>query len=95
VKLTETQLGLLSAASQRDDRALERPSNLSGGAADKVVAGLLTAGLIEEIHSRGSLPVWRRDESRADDSGWPRSRQEPRRSTASPHAKPAASGTFI
>jgi Protein of unknown function (DUF3489) len=62
VKLTDTQLVLLSAASQRDDRALERPSNLTGGAAGKVVAKLLTEGLIEEIQSRGSLPMWRSDE---------------------------------
>jgi hypothetical protein len=62
VKLTDTQLVLLSAASQRDDRALERPSNLPGGAAGKVVAKLLTEGLIEEVPSRGSLPVWGRDE---------------------------------
>jgi hypothetical protein len=61
VKLTDTQLVLLSAASQRDDRALERPSNLTGGAAGKVVAKLLVEGLVEEIQSRGSLPVWRRD----------------------------------
>jgi hypothetical protein len=61
VKLTDTQLRLLAAASQRDDRALERPSHLTGGAAGKVVAKLLTDGLIEEIQSRGSLPVWRRD----------------------------------
>jgi hypothetical protein len=61
VKLTDTQLVLLSAASQRDDRGLERPSNLVGGAAGKVVAKLLAEGLIEEIQSRGSLPVWRRD----------------------------------
>jgi Protein of unknown function (DUF3489) len=61
VKLTDTQLVLLSAASQRDDRALERPSNLTGGAAGKVVAKLLAEGLIEEIQSRGSLPVWRRN----------------------------------
>lgn len=62
MKLTHTQLVLLSAASQRDDRALERPSNLPGGAAGKVIAKLLAGGLIEEIQSRGSLPVWRRDE---------------------------------
>jgi hypothetical protein len=62
VKLTDTQLVLLSAASQRDDRALERPSKLTGGAAGKVITKLLTEGLIEEIQSRGSLPVWRRDE---------------------------------
>ena len=61
MKLTDTQLRLLAAASQRDDRALERPSNLTGGAAGKVVAKLLTEGLVEEIQSRGSLPVWRRD----------------------------------
>jgi hypothetical protein len=61
VKLTDTQLRLLAAASRRDDRALERPSNLTGGAAGKVVAKLLAEGLIEEIQSRGSLPVWRRD----------------------------------
>jgi hypothetical protein len=54
VKLTDTQRVLLSAASQRDDRALERPTNLTGGAAGKVVARLLTAGLIEEIPSRGA-----------------------------------------
>jgi hypothetical protein len=62
VKLTDTQLVLLSAASQRDDRALERPANLTGGAGSKVVAKLLTEGLVEEIPSRGSLPIWRRDE---------------------------------
>jgi hypothetical protein len=62
VKLTDTQLIFLSAASQRDDRALERPTNLTGGAAAKVVARLLTEGLVEEIPSRGALPVWRRDE---------------------------------
>jgi hypothetical protein len=61
MKLTDTQLRLLAAASQRDDRALERPSNLTGGAAGKVAAKLLAEGLVEEIQSRGSLPVWRRD----------------------------------
>jgi hypothetical protein len=61
VKLTPAQLVLLAAASQRDDRALERPSKLTGGAAGKVVAKLLAEGLVEEIQSRGSLPVWRRD----------------------------------
>ena len=63
MKLTDTQLVLLSAASQRDDRAVELPANLKGGAAHKVVAKLLTEGLVEEIRARGSLPVWRRDEN--------------------------------
>ena len=61
MKLTNTQLVLLSAASQRDDRALERPTNLPGGAAGKVVAKLLAQGFVEQVQSRGSLPVWRRD----------------------------------
>ena len=61
MKLTDTQLRLLAAASQRDDRALERPSRLTGGAAGKAVAKLLAEGLVEEVQSRGSLPMWRRD----------------------------------
>src|SRR5215470_7385767 len=52
VKLTDTQLRLLAAASQR---------NLTGSAAGKVVAKPLAEGPIEESQSRGSLPVWRRD----------------------------------
>jgi hypothetical protein len=63
VKLTDTQLLLLSAASQRDDRALELPPKLTGGAAGKVAAKLLTEGLVEEIRARGELPVWRRDDN--------------------------------
>jgi hypothetical protein len=61
VKLTETQRRLLAAASQCDDGALKRPPHLTGGAAGKVVAKLLAEGLIDEIQSRGPLPVWRRD----------------------------------
>lgn len=63
MKLTDTQLVLLSRASQRDDRALEMPANLKGGAAQKVVGKLLADGIVEEIRARGSLPVWRRDET--------------------------------
>ncbi len=53
MKLTDTQLLLLSAASQRDDRALEPSPKLTGGAAGKVVAKLLTEGLVEEVRARG------------------------------------------
>jgi hypothetical protein len=42
-------------------RIRQAPSNLTGGAAGKVVSKLLTEGLVEEIQSRGSSPVWRRD----------------------------------
>ena len=65
MKLTNTQRRLLAAASQCDDGALKRPPHLTGGAAGKVVAKLLAEGLIEEIQSRGPLPVWRRDGNNA------------------------------
>jgi hypothetical protein len=63
MKLTDTQLMLLSAASQREDRAVELPANLKGGVAPKVVAKLLAEGIIEETRARDSLPVWRRDDA--------------------------------
>jgi hypothetical protein len=64
-RLTDTQLVILSAASQRDDRAVELPANIKGEAARKVVDKFIRAGLLEEVRADGSLPVWRRD----DDSG--------------------------
>jgi hypothetical protein len=60
-RLTDTQLIILSAASQRDDGGVELPANLKGEAARKVVAKLIRAGLLEEVRAGGSLPVWRRD----------------------------------
>lgn len=63
MRFTDTQIALLSAALRRDDRAVELPPNLKGGAARKVVAKLLTEGLVEEIRARGELPIWRHDES--------------------------------
>jgi hypothetical protein len=63
MKLTDTQLVLLSAASQRENRAIELASNLKGAAAHNVVGKLLGEGLIEEIAAGGALPVWRRDDN--------------------------------
>ena len=64
-RLTDMQLVILSAASQRDDRGVELPANLKGAAARKVADKLIRSGLLEEVRAAGSLPVWRRD----DDSG--------------------------
>ena len=64
-KLTDTQLIILSSASQRGDRGVELPANLKGEAARKAVVKLIRAGLLEEVRAAGSLPVWRRD----DESG--------------------------
>src|SRR5262245_20266030 len=64
-RLTDTQLVILSAASQRDDRGVELPATVKDEATRKAVDKLIRAGLLEEVNAAGSLPVWRRD----DDSG--------------------------
>ena len=61
MKLTDTQLVLLSAAAQRQDGAVELGSKLKG-ASQKVIGKLLSEHLIEEIPAGGALPVWRRDD---------------------------------
>jgi hypothetical protein len=53
MKLTDTQLVLLSAASQREDRGIELGPNLKGGAAQKIVRKLLTESLVEGGPRRG------------------------------------------
>ena len=63
MKLTDTQLVILSAASQREDHAVELPANLKGAAAHKVVGKLLSDGLLEEIRARGTLAMWRRNDA--------------------------------
>ena len=60
-KLTDTQLVILSAASQRDDRGVELSANVQDKTTGKVVAKLIRAGLLEEVRASGSLPVWRCD----------------------------------
>jgi hypothetical protein len=64
MKLTDTQLVLLSAASQREDGTVEVGSKLKGAAAGKMIGKLLRQHLIEEIPAQGGLPVWRRDEEK-------------------------------
>lgn len=65
MKLSDTQLVILTAASQRDDRlALPLPKQLKGGAATKVVASLIAKGFLEEVEAKRGNPVWRQiDES--------------------------------
>src|SRR5690349_4210669 len=65
MKLTDSQLVMLSTAAQRDDRVIELPAQLKAGAARKIVDKLLSGGLAEEIPARDTLPVWRRDQSEA------------------------------
>ena len=69
-RLSDTQLVILSAAAQRDDRnVLPLPGSLRGGAAQKVIAALLKRGLIAETiaDSRTKADaalnrIWRNDE---------------------------------
>ena len=69
-KLSDTQLVILSAAAQRDDRnVLPLPGSLRGGAAAKVVGALLSRGLIAETTTDSQTKadaalnrIWRNDE---------------------------------
>jgi hypothetical protein len=62
IKLTDTQIVMLSAAAQRDDRCLLAPQNLKGSATQKLATKLIGAGLAKEIKAKPGAPVWRRDE---------------------------------
>ena len=54
-RLTDTQLVILSTASQRDDRGVDLPTNVTGEALCKAVDKLIRAGLLEEVPANGSL----------------------------------------
>ncbi|MFO0992576.1 MAG: DUF3489 domain-containing protein [Hyphomicrobiales bacterium] len=61
MKLSDTQLVILNAACQRDDRlVLPLPGRLKGGAAAKVIDSLITKGLVEEVDAKRGDPVWRK-----------------------------------
>ena len=62
IKFTDTQLVLLSAAAQREDRCLVASPTLKGGAAQKVASKLISAGLVKEVKAKSGDPIWRRDE---------------------------------
>ena len=64
--LSDTQLLILSAASQRTDHAATLPANLRGSAAKKVIDRLLKQKLLQELRAKGDMPVWRRgDDNRS------------------------------
>jgi hypothetical protein len=58
--LSDTQLLILSAASQRTDHAVILPANLKGSAAKKVIDRLLKQKLLQELPAKDDMPVWRR-----------------------------------
>jgi hypothetical protein len=61
IKLTDNQRALVQNAASREDRCFVLPSNLKGGAAQKVVARLIVEGLAKEIKTKAGAPIWRRD----------------------------------
>ena len=58
--LSDTQLSILSAASQRPDHAATLPANLKGSAAKKVIDRLLKQKLLQELRAKDDMPAWRR-----------------------------------
>jgi hypothetical protein len=62
MKLSDTQLLILSSASQRADHAALLPANLKGSAAKKVVDRLLNEKLLQELRAKDDMPVWRRSD---------------------------------
>jgi uncharacterized protein DUF3489 len=63
-RFTDTQLMVLSAAAQRDDRCAMLPPNLRGGAAQKVVQKLIDLGLLEGRRDDDNRPLALRITSR-------------------------------
>jgi Protein of unknown function (DUF3489) len=61
IKLTDTQLVMLSAAAEREDRCLVASPRLKGGAALKVANKLISAGFVEEVEADARALIWRRD----------------------------------
>jgi hypothetical protein len=63
MKLSDTQLIILSSAAQREDGLATSPEKLKGGAAKKVVTKLLEQGLLKEVRVKRGEPHWRLDDN--------------------------------
>src|SRR5215216_1762048 len=62
MKLTDTQLIILSSASRRQDGLATLPETLKAGAAKTSVTKLLGLGLLTEMRVKRDQPAWRTDE---------------------------------
>lgn len=60
MKLSDTQLQILSTASRRTDHSALLPANLKGSAAKKVIEKLLSQKLLQELKAKEDIPIWRR-----------------------------------
>jgi hypothetical protein len=65
IKLSDTQLVVLSAACRRPDRSIyPLTTKLPGGAAAKVFSSLLDKGFVKEVPARHRDTLWREDKKR-------------------------------
>ncbi len=66
MKLSDTQLVVLSAACARENGCLLPVSgNLNGNAASMVLHSLINKGLAEEVPANSNMPIWREAEDGA------------------------------
>ncbi len=61
-KLNDTQLIILSSASQREDGLVIMPESLKASAGKAAVAKLLGLGFLKEVRVKRDQPTWRNDE---------------------------------
>ena len=59
--LSDSQLIMLGAAAQRNDRCLTASETLKGAALGKVAAKLISLDLVRETKAKADMPIWRRD----------------------------------
>jgi Protein of unknown function (DUF3489) len=64
LKLTDSQLVVLSKAAARDDGAALAPQGMGKAAAAKVGSSLVARKLMREIRAKPGMPVWREDHGR-------------------------------
>jgi DNA-binding MarR family transcriptional regulator len=62
VKLTDSQLIVLSAAAARDDGLAVVPAKMNKAGAAKVGTSLITRKLMRGVKTKPGMPVWRHDE---------------------------------
>ena len=62
LKLTDTQLMVLSNAGAREDGAATVPAKMNKTAATKLAASLIARKLAREIRAKVDMPVWRKGE---------------------------------
>src|SRR3954470_9757939 len=61
-KLNDTQLVILSSASQREDGLASAPEGIKAAAAKAAITKLLGLGFLKEVRVKRDQPAWRTDE---------------------------------